>query len=143
MGVHFMSAFSCRLLSLRNSLKLRQIDAATAANVTVRAYQYYESAVKEPTLSVIAALADYFDVPADFLLGRKPFDHWEELQPRMAELRTVSAELFGLPRSLMENASLPEFIRLFGALYARAEIDPATGDLSLYPLIAPDSFQKR
>lgn len=136
-------SFANRLKELRTSLNLTQRQVYERIHMSPIGYQRYEYGDREPTYEKLAALADYFDVPADFLLGRKPFDHWEELQPRMAELRTVSAELFGLPRSLMENASLPEFIRLFGALYARAEIDPATGDLSLYPLIAPDSFQKR
>ena len=139
MEVLLLSVFSCRLTALRKALGVRQTEAASAASVSVRAYQYYESATKEPTLSVIAALSDFFDVPADFLLGLKPFEHWEALQPHMDDLRAQTAKIFDLPPALVANASLPEFIRLFGALYARAEISPSDGSVALYPLLPPRS----
>ncbi len=65
-----MSAFSNRLISIRHEKKIRQTDSANAAGVSVRAYQYYEKDEKEPTLSVLIALADYFDVSLDYLVGR-------------------------------------------------------------------------
>ena len=65
-----MSNFSDRLIHIRQAKNIRQVDAAKAANVTVRAYQYYEKAEKEPTLSVLIALADYFAVSIDYLVGR-------------------------------------------------------------------------
>lgn len=65
-----MSAFSDRLFSIRKEKNIRQTDAASAAGISVRGYQYYEKDVKEPTLSVLLALADYFDVSLDYLVGR-------------------------------------------------------------------------
>lgn len=65
-----MSAFSERLLTIRKERNIRQTDAAAAAGVSVRGYQYYEKDVKEPTLSVLLALADFFDVSLDYLCGR-------------------------------------------------------------------------
>lgn len=65
-----MSAFSDRLIAIRRERNLRQTDVATSAGVSVRGYQYYEKDVKEPTLSVLLALADYFDVSLDYLCGR-------------------------------------------------------------------------
>lgn len=65
-----MPAFPERLVLLRQEKHIRQADAAAAAGVSVRGYQYYEKAVKEPTLSVLVALADYFDVSLDYLVGR-------------------------------------------------------------------------
>lgn len=65
-----MSTFSDRILALKNTQNKKQKDIAAAAGVSVRAYQYYEAAQKEPTLSVLIALADYFDVSLDYLVGR-------------------------------------------------------------------------
>lgn len=65
-----MSAFSNRLADIRNERNIRQTEVASAAGVSVRGYQYYEKGVKEPTLSVLIALADYFDVSLDYLCGR-------------------------------------------------------------------------
>lgn len=47
-----------------------QKDIAATVNITVRAYQYYEKNQREPTLSVLIALADFFDVSLDYLVGR-------------------------------------------------------------------------
>lgn len=65
-----MSTFSERILDLKASKNRKQKDIAAAIGVSVRAYQYYETAQKEPTLSVLIALADYFNVSIDYLVGR-------------------------------------------------------------------------
>ena len=43
---------------------------ADAVGVPLRSYQKYESADSEPDFSMLVKLADLFDVPTDFLLGR-------------------------------------------------------------------------
>lgn len=43
---------------------------ADAVDVPLRSYQKYESADSEPDFSMLIKLADLFDVPTDFLLGR-------------------------------------------------------------------------
>lgn len=65
-----MPAFSDRILTLKNTQNKKQKDIAAAIGVSIRAYQYYETAQREPTLSVLIALADYFDVSLDYLVGR-------------------------------------------------------------------------
>ena len=65
-----MSLFSERVKNLRITKNATQKDVADAISITVRAYQYYEKATKEPTLSKLLALADFFDVSLDYLVGR-------------------------------------------------------------------------
>ncbi|MCI8829059.1 MAG: helix-turn-helix transcriptional regulator [Ruminiclostridium sp.] len=65
-----MANFSERIIQIRNEKTLRQKDIADGIGVHVRTYQYYEKGQKEPTLSVLIALADYFDVSLDYLVGR-------------------------------------------------------------------------
>lgn len=65
-----MSAFSDRLVELRAARKIRQQDIADAIGISLRGYQYYEKDIKEPTMSKLIALADYFNVSIDYLTGR-------------------------------------------------------------------------
>lgn len=59
--------------ALKRSRKLRkatQKQAAQAGGVSEAMYQFYEYGKNEPTASVLIALADYFDVSLDYLVGR-------------------------------------------------------------------------
>ena len=59
-----------RLKSLRREKKLTQVQAAELLNVTPRAYQYYEGGGHIPELPKLVALADFYDVSMDYLIGR-------------------------------------------------------------------------
>lgn len=65
-----MATFPERIIQIKTEKKLMQKDIAAGIGVHVRTYQYYEKNQKEPTLSVLIALADYFDVSLDYLVGR-------------------------------------------------------------------------
>lgn len=65
-----MSNFSSRILQIKTERRLLQKDIAANIGLSLRAYQYYEKGQKEPTLSVLIALADYFEVSLDYLVGR-------------------------------------------------------------------------
>lgn len=58
------------LKRFRKLRKVTQKQAAMAAGVTESMYQFYEYGKSEPTASVLIALADYFDVSLDYLVGR-------------------------------------------------------------------------
>ena len=63
-------SFPERLIQIKNDRKLLQKDIAAAVGLSVRAYQYYEKGQKEPTLSVLIRLSDFFNVSLDYLCGR-------------------------------------------------------------------------
>ena len=63
--------FSEHLLKLRLSHGLSQQQAAEKAGVVLRTYQYYERGQREPALSTLIALADFYDVSLDELVGRE------------------------------------------------------------------------
>lgn len=62
--------FSERLKILRLEKSIKQIDLAQSVDMSLRAYQYYENGNREPTLSKLVAIADFFDVSIDYLVGR-------------------------------------------------------------------------
>ena len=59
-----------RIYELRNESKLSQLTLAKAIGVSQKAIDYWERGVNEPKASSIVLLADFFNVSADYLLGR-------------------------------------------------------------------------
>ena len=65
-----MDTFNQRLKELRRLKKQRQVDLAIILEMTIRNYQDYEAGKIDPPTSKLTALADYFDVSIDYLVGR-------------------------------------------------------------------------
>nr|DAG38908.1 MAG TPA: hypothetical protein [Caudoviricetes sp.] len=62
--------FPDRIVQLKVERGLLQKDIASSVDISLRLYQYYEKGQREPTLSVLVRLADFFDVSLDYLVGR-------------------------------------------------------------------------
>ncbi len=63
-------SFSERLKELRTMRNLTQKQIAIAINMSELGYQRYEYGTREPAYKYLIALADYFDVSLDYLVGR-------------------------------------------------------------------------
>lgn len=63
--------FSQKLKQLRFLLGCTQAQMADLLGITVRGYRNYELGAREPELSVLIKLADYFNVSLDELVGRQ------------------------------------------------------------------------
>lgn len=62
--------FNCRLKELRKKNKLTQVSLAEKLGLTERQYQRLEANDSKPMYDNLLALADYFDVSLDYLVGR-------------------------------------------------------------------------
>lgn len=62
--------FPKKLKYLRLAINCTQAQMAELIGVTVRGYRNYELGAREPELSVLIKLADYFNVSLDELVGR-------------------------------------------------------------------------
>ena len=71
-----MATFSNRLKELRLKNNLTQKALGELVDSSERAIQSYELEQRKPTLDVITSLADFFDVSADYLLGRD--NYWQD-----------------------------------------------------------------
>lgn len=60
-----------RLQELREEKKLTQNDVALAIKTSRTNIGRWEKGLNEPTMSAIIALADFFEVSTDYLLGRE------------------------------------------------------------------------
>lgn len=65
-----MANFSERLRQLRKERKLTQREMAEICGLKPRGYQEYEYENGFPTVPGLIFLADFFEVSADYLLGR-------------------------------------------------------------------------
>lgn len=61
--------FSERLRSVRIASGLTQQAAADAFGISLRGYCRWEKGEREPQLTTLAAIANYYGVTADYLLG--------------------------------------------------------------------------
>lgn len=59
-----------RLKELRTAHNLSQKQLADVLGTTARAISFYENGLREPNIAALIALADYFGVSVDYLLGR-------------------------------------------------------------------------
>lgn len=65
-----MKAFAERLLELRSERGISQAKLAKELGVSFSVVCYWETDRSEPTAVNIVKIADYFNVSADYLLGR-------------------------------------------------------------------------
>ena len=63
-------SFSERLVLLRKSHNLTQKQLAADIQLSELAIQHYEAQRRKPAFDILVALADYFDVSLDYLVGR-------------------------------------------------------------------------
>lgn len=65
-----MEILAKRLLELRSTRNLSRRAVAASTGMTERTYQRYENAERDPSAPALRALADFYGVSADYLLGR-------------------------------------------------------------------------
>ena len=65
--------FHDRLRATRISRGYTLQKTADALDIALRTYQNYEGGEREPHLAMLSLMADFFNVPVDFLLGRDEY----------------------------------------------------------------------
>lgn len=65
-----MSKFSTRLNELKKNSNTSNQELAEAIGISVRGLQFYLSGEKEPTMSKLIKIADFFNVSLDYLTNR-------------------------------------------------------------------------
>ena len=64
--------FQEHLLELRQTHGFSQKEVAKAIDISLPSYQRYEYGSREPTLSTLVALADFYKITLDELVCRHP-----------------------------------------------------------------------
>lgn len=68
-----MSILSERLRNERTTKGYTQKQVADYLQITYNAISQYESGSREPSLDTLCRICDFFDVSADYLLGRTDY----------------------------------------------------------------------
>ena len=63
--------FHENLFQLRKKRGLTQLEVAAGAGLSLRGYQNYERGLREPQLSALIALSDFYDISLDELACRQ------------------------------------------------------------------------
>lgn len=64
------SEFPRRLRYLREKKRISRLVLAELCGLSKNAVARYERGERQPTIDAVCALADYFEVSADYLIGR-------------------------------------------------------------------------
>ena len=73
-----MAKFGERLKYLRNLRGLSQMELAKQLKISKSSVNMYERCEREPGLETLEAIADYFNVDLDYLLGKTDFTNRHE-----------------------------------------------------------------
>ena len=65
-----MNILAKRLVELRTEKKVSRREVSVIIGIAERTYQRYENDERDPDASILKKLSDYYDVSADYLLGR-------------------------------------------------------------------------
>ena len=65
-------SFAQILSELRRTAGLSQRKAAADLNISQTLLSHYENGAREPGLNFVCRVCDYYNVTADYLLGRSP-----------------------------------------------------------------------
>ena len=65
-----MQTLAKRLKELRESRRVYQREMAEHLGLSFRGYQNYETGQSEPKIAALIAIADYYQVSIDYLVGR-------------------------------------------------------------------------
>ena len=100
------------LKQLRKERGIGQKELATALNYSIGTVSNYENGVHSPNLATLSALADYYGVTTDYLLGRVEHPYNTEiLKQCITEVYTVDDLLRFLHRLPESNRkSIVDFI---------------------------------
>ena len=79
-----MSKFSERLKLLRNNVLISQQYLADIIGISKSSINMYERGEREPSLETLEAIADYFNVDMDYLLGRQDIPRRIDLSSRLS-----------------------------------------------------------
>lgn len=93
------------LKKIREERKLTKKELCEKTRISERAYLTYEFGEREPKVSVIEKLADFYGVSTDYLLGRTTVKQMATEQPDLFEV-------LGLEKSFDDD----EFMRIYSTL---------------------------
>ncbi len=135
--------FNERLKNMRKRFKVTQKSLSEYLGITLRTYQRYEEGKIEPPLSNVSAIAKYFDMPVDCLLGNGFYANWEEIIPYKEEIINALHDSLPDVSSFFNLSSMTEceLSRFLPAVFDKIVIDGSNITLYESSSISADEHQ--
>ena len=91
-----------RIRDLREDLDLRQIDVANATGIDQKTLSNYETGKTNPDSYAISKLCDFFEVSADYLIGRSDVKNTkiQKIEKQISDIQTELNQILKLLKSL-------------------------------------------
>lgn len=86
-------ALSDNLKKIREEYKLTKKELCEKTGISERAYLTYEFGEREPKVSVIEKLADFYGVSTDYLLGRTTVKQTATEEPNIMEILGINKKV--------------------------------------------------
>ena len=103
-----MSIFQKRLKEIRKLKGYTQKKTAEGIGISEQAYQVYEYGKREPSIGKLDKLCQFFDVPADYLLGNGLFVNFDHIIEIREDLVTEIEKLFGRPSPFFRGTTITD-----------------------------------
>lgn len=97
---------SLALRRFRKEFNLTQKQVADAGNIAVRTYQTYEANERFPNVENIIAIADYYGISLDYLVGRS--DSLSTVERERMEKSRLNQTVFDASRSALLSAEFSD-----------------------------------
>lgn len=68
-----MDTWNERLKNARLAMGISQQTVAEKLEIGRACYSHYEQGIREPSIDVLKRICDFFDVSADYLIGRTDY----------------------------------------------------------------------
>lgn len=114
---------STRIYNLRKNEGISQAALGESVGVSLHTISKIEKGERAASIEVLTALADYFDVPLDYLVGRGIFENWEQVMKYKDIILKGLEKSFGKSSWDFNVMSEKDLIRLLPAFISKIEID--------------------
>lgn len=136
--MNFRENFSNRLSKLRKGKGVSLAIVGEYLSVSDEAVRLMEKGKRSPSFEVLCALADYFDVPLDYLVGRGIFANWEEIIENKAFIFPIlQGELPFLKGINLDELEEKTLMRILPTMIQKVDIsgegDAKKIEVTLYP----------
>ncbi len=98
-----VAAFSAILTHLRQERELSQREAARDLGISQALLSHYENGLREPKLEFVVRVCDYYNVSADYLLGRTKENSVEAIKKLAERLQELSKDAETLSSFFLER----------------------------------------
>ncbi len=98
-----VAAFSAILTQLRQERELSQREAARDLGISQALLSHYENGLREPKLEFVVRVCDYYNVSADYLLGRTKENSIDAINKLAERLRELSKDAETLSSFFLER----------------------------------------